>query len=99
MEVKEVSITAINFKNLKPEDVFKWLEMFSFNRYGERHFIDPKKGDDPRYPSERDGSPPDWYTFLQVTSNCYDRDMIIIDEETYEKIKKAFLASLPKEME
>jgi len=91
MGIKEVTIQCISFGEMKPEDVFTWFELFSFHRYGVRHKIDPKKTDDPRYPSERDESPIDWYTSLDVPSQYYDRDCIIIDEEQYEKIKAAFL--------
>jgi hypothetical protein len=90
MEVKEVTIQAIDLNNLKPEDVFTWLELFSFKRYGVRHHLDPSKTDDPRYPSECDESPVDWYTHLGVPSQYYDRNCIIIDEERYEQIKAAF---------
>jgi len=88
--IKELSVTAIDFNELKPEDVFKWLELFSFKRYGVRHKLDPKKTDDPRYPSERDESPIGWYTSLDVPSQYYDRTCIIIDEEHYNRIKKTF---------
>ena len=94
----EVKIQAIDFDNLKPEDVFNWLELFTFKRYGERYHVDPSKRDDPRYPAERDESPIDWYTHLAVPSRCYDKTMVIIDEEMYEKIKAAFLKKGEKEV-
>lgn len=89
-----LSIIKIDFKNLQPKDVFEWLEKFGFSRYGVRYFVDPSKRDDPRYPAERYGSPKGWYTHLPVTRHCYNRDMFIIDEETYEKIKACFKAAL-----
>lgn len=96
MEVKEVSITTINYRHLKPEDVFKWLEKFGFLRYGCRHYIDPSERDDPRYPAERDESPVGWYTYLGIPSQHYDRTMFIIDKEQFDNIKQAFQTSLLK---
>ena len=87
----KVSIQAIDFKQMKPEDVFKWLELFSFKRYGEKYYIDPKKRVDPRYPVEIDESPPDWYTHLAVPSHYFNRNCIIIDEEQYNRIKENFI--------
>lgn len=99
MEVKEVKLIAIDFDTMKPEDVFTWLEQFGFYRYGEKIFIDPKKSDDPRYPSENDNSPIDWYTFLQVPSQYYDETMFIIRKSDFERIKMAFQNSKVKETE
>jgi len=96
MEVKKVTIQVVNYGQMKPEDIFTWLEQFSFIRYGTRNHIDPSKSDDPRYPSERDESPVDWYTFLQVPSQYYDQNCIIIGEEIYEKLKAAYLKSILK---
>jgi len=90
VEVKEITIQAINPDQMKPEDIFTWLEQFSFIRYGERNRIDPSKTDDPRYPSGLDESPIDWYTFLHVPSQYYDQNCVIIGEEMYEKLKAAF---------
>ena len=96
MEVNEISITAIKFSDIKPEDVFVWLEEFAFKRYGVRYYIDPSKRDDPRYPAERDKSSIDWYTHLAIPSQHYNRTMIIIDEELFNKIKQAFSKSIKK---
>ena len=95
--MEEISIIPIDFNNLKPEDVFKWLEEFGFHRYGVRHIIDPKKSDDPRYPSEYDNSPVGWYTHLGIPQQYYDETMFIIKKSDFERIKEAFQASLPKE--
>ncbi|GAH43054.1 unnamed protein product, partial [marine sediment metagenome] len=89
-EITGVKITAIDFNNLQPKDVFEWLELFGTRRYGIRYYLDPSKRDDPRYPAELDESPVGWYTKLSITDNCYDKTMFIIDEETYEKIKRLF---------
>ena len=94
MEVKEVTVTAINYRHLKPEDIFKWLEKFGFLRYGERYNVDPSKRDDPRYPAERDESPPGWYTHLSIPSQYYDRTMFIIDKKQFDRLKEAYHSSL-----
>ena len=94
MEVKEVSITTINYRHLKPEDVFKWLEQFGFLRYGCNYNVDPSKRDDPRYPAERDQSPVGWYTHLGIPGQYYNRTMFIIDKEQFDTIKQAFHNSL-----
>jgi len=94
MSIKSVTVQTINFKKMKPEDVFKWLELFSFKRYGERNWIDPKKADDPRYPAEKDQSPPGYYTHLSVPSHYYDQTCVIISEATFLKIKEAFTQCL-----
>jgi len=90
MEVKEVSITKIDFDEMLPADVFTWLEEFGFKRYGAKYHVDPSKRDDPRYPAEQDESPVGWYTHLAVPSYCYDKTMFIIDYETFEKIKNQY---------
>ena len=91
MTKKEVTIQAIDFNNLKPKDVFKWLEQFGFHRYGVRYHVDPSKRDDPRYPAEQDESPIGWYTHLTVPRQYYDENVFIIRESDFERIKEAFI--------
>lgn len=93
MGISEITIIPIDFNNLKPEDVFKWLEEFGLHRYGQRYYVDPKKRDDPRYPAEKDGSPIGWYTHLGVPQQYYDETMFIIKKSDFERIKEAFLSS------
>lgn len=93
MKVTEISIIPINFNNLKPEDVFKWLEEFGFHRYGVRHHIDPSKSDDPRYPREYVTSPAGLYTSVIIPKQYYDEDIFIIRNSEFEEIKTAFLSS------
>ena len=95
MSIKEVSITAIDYNQLKPEDVFKWLEQFSFKRYVEKNYIIPSKSIDPRYPEGCVGdSPEGLYTSMIVPYYLYDKTLIIISEDEYDRIKQAFLKAV-----
>lgn len=95
--MEEITIIPIDFNNLKPEDVFKWLEEFGFHRYGVRNYIDPSKSEDSRYPREYDNSPAGLYTSVIIPQQYYDETMFIIKKSDFERIKEAFQASLLKE--
>jgi len=88
--MSEITVTAVDYRNMKPEDVFEWLELFLFRRYACKYHVDPKKRDDPRYPAEQDESPIGWYTHINVPSRFYGKNVVIMDEELYEKIKHRF---------
>jgi len=98
MVIKEVSITAIDFNNLKSEDVFEWLEQWGFKRFVAEEYIIPSKGVDPRlkYP---DNSPEGLYTAVIVPNYHKGKFIWIIDFEMFEKIKSYFQQSLLKETE
>jgi len=98
MVIKEVSITAIDFNNLKSEDVFVWLEKFGFKRFVAEEYIIPSKGVDPRliWPDE---SPEGLYPSIIVPEYHKGKFLWIIDYEMFEKIKSYFQQSLLKETE
>ena len=92
-----ISIESLDYNKITPENIFEWLELFAFKRYGVRHHIDPSKADDPRYASQHDGSPIGWYTHFGVPSRCYDKTHLIIDLEQYEKIKEKYKEIIVRE--
>jgi len=85
-----ISITSLDYNEIKPENIFAWLELFAFKRYGENIYTNPKEVDDPRYDVKNDNSPIDWYTYAQLPSQYYGKTVLIIDLEQYEKIKEKF---------
>ena len=89
MKVKEVSITAIDFNNLKPEDVFKWLDQWGFKRFVAQEYIIPSKSVDPRliWPNE---SPEGLYHAIIVPDYHKGKFLWMIDLEMFEKIKSYF---------
>jgi len=98
MNIKEVSITAIDFNQLKPEDVFKWLEQFGFLRYVEKNYIIPSKSIDPRYPPDYvSDSPEGLYTSMIVPQSDYNQTMFIIRKYDFDRIKESFEESLQKQ--
>lgn len=102
--IKEVSVTAIDYNNLKPEDVFKWLELFGFHRYPIEYHLESQKVTDQRYAHRfnplgkreiKGGTCPmmivPWYDVNET--------MFIIRESEYDRIKKAFLEKTSAEEE
>ena len=99
MGIKEISVTAIDFNNLNPEDVFKWLELFGFYRYPIEYHIESQKVTDKRYAHRfnplgkreiKGGLSP----MMIVPFYDVNETMFIIRKEQYEKIKEYFLKSL-----
>ena len=85
-----IHITTLDYNKISEENVFEWLELFAFKRYGCKYYVNPKERDDPRYPAKTDESPIDWYTHVNIPERFYDRNVVIIDEELYEKIKAKY---------
>ena len=85
-----ISITSLDYNKITPENIFSWLELFAFKRYGERIYTNPKEVDDPRYDAKNDNSPIGWYTYVQIPEQYYNKTVLIIDLEQYEKIKEKF---------
>ncbi len=89
MSIKSVSVEAINFNNLKPEDVFKWLEKFGFKRRVTKKYIIPSKGEDPKliWP---DGSPEGLYPSVIVPKFNLGKTLFIIPMEQLDRIREVF---------
>lgn len=98
MAIKELSITKIDFKELKSEDVFKWLELFGFKRYIHPHWIDPARSKNDQYPEDHiSESPERLYTACIVPQHHKGKFLWMIDSETFEKIKTVFESLQNKE--
>ena len=91
MEIKEASITKIDFNTLKPEDVFKWLELFGFKRYIYPHWIDPARSKNDQYPEDHVSESPEGLYHACIVPNYHNGKFLwMIDEDTFEKIKRTF---------
>ena len=93
MAIKSVSVEAIDFNNLKPEDLFKWLEKFGFKRYVSKKYIIPSKGEDPRliWPDE---SPEGLYSSVIIPEYNLGKTLFIIPMDQLDKIREAFESSI-----
>lgn len=91
MEVKEVTIQCINIDEMKPEDVFKWLEQFSFKRHVLNHWLDPKKSEKFKEWMEDSTLPAQLFPCVIVPEHHHRKNIVIIEESMYQKIKAAFL--------
>ena len=89
MAIKSVSVEAIDFNNLKPEDVFKWLEKFGFKRRVSKKYIIPSKGENPQliWPDE---SPEGLYTSVIVPEFNLGKTLFIISMDQLDRIREAF---------
>ena len=94
MAIKSVSVEAIDFNNLKPEDLFKWLEKFGFKRYVSKKYIIPSKGEDPRliWP---DGSPEGLYSSVIIPEYNLGKTLFIIPMEQFDRIHEVFESQYP----
>ena len=90
IEVKEVTIQCINFNEMKPEDVFTWLEQFSFKRRVLNKWIDHKKSEKFKDWMEDPTTEPGLSPAVIIPYYHHRKVIIIIEEEMYEKIKAAF---------
>lgn len=91
MEIKEVTIQCINFNDMKPEDVFKWIEQFSFKRHVLNHWIDPKKSEKFTEWMEDSTLPAQLFPAVIIPEYHHRKNIVILEESMYEKIKGAFL--------
>jgi len=89
--IKEVKITRIDFNQMKPEDVFTWLEQFSFKRHVLNKWIDIKKSEKFLEWMEDSTLDPQLFSAVIVPDFHHRKNLVIIEEEMYEKIKSAFL--------
>ena len=97
MSVREISVTAIDFDRMKPEEVFKWLELFGFNRYVEKNWIVPSKSVDPRMPEGHVSTTPEGlFHSMIVPFYYYGETMFIIRQSEYDRIKETFLKAMKK---
>ena len=97
IEIKEISITAVDFNQMKPEDVFKWLERLSFKRRVLNHWIDTKKSEKFVEWMEDSTLEPRLYTSVIIPDYHHRKVIIIIEEEYYNKIKELFEQKMSKE--
>ena len=89
MGIKEASLTKIDFNNLKPEDVFSWLEQFGFWRYVSEQYIIPNKSVDPRL-IKPDESPAGLYLGIIVPQFNLHEAVFVIRSDLFHKIKNAY---------
>lgn len=92
MTIKEMSITTIDFDEMSPSDVFKWLEQFGFWRYVSEQYIIPKKSVDPRL-IKPDESPEGLYSGIIVPEFNLNESVFVIRRDLFYKIKEAFQSS------
>ena len=90
----EVSITAIDFNEMKPEDVFKWIEQFSFTRHVLNHWMDYKKSEKFVEWMEDPTIEPGLCPSVIVPYYYHRKNIVILTEEMYDKIKTAFLRAV-----
>ena len=99
MTVREISITALNFDSMKPEQVFEWLELFGFYRYPIEYHLEPQKVTDQRYahrfnPLGKREIKGDMYPMMIVPWYYLNETMFIIRESEYDRIKEQFLKAV-----
>ena len=99
MTVRDISITAIDFTQMKPENVFEWLELFGFNRYPLEYYLEPQKITDPRYahrfnPLGKREIKGDMTPMMIVPYYYYGETMFIIRQSEYDRIKEVFLKAM-----
>ena len=89
MSIESISVEKIDFNDLKPEDVFKWLMKLGFKRYVTKQYIIPSKGEDPRliWPDE---SPEGLYTSVVVPEYNLGKTLFIIPMEQLDRIREVF---------
>jgi len=97
--VREISITALNFDSMKPEQVFEWLELFGFNRYPLEYYIPSQKISDPRYahrfnPLGKREIKGCMTPAMIVPYYYYGETMFIIRKSEYDRIKEQFLKAV-----
>jgi len=92
MEFSEAQITAIDFNNLKPEDLFQWFEQLGFWRYVSEQYIIPEKSVDPRL-IKPDESPEGLYPGIIVPTYNLHESVFVIRRDIFHKIKDAFHTS------
>ncbi len=90
MEVKKITIQAINPDQMKPEDVFKWIEQFSFKRRVLNRWLDPGKSEKYVEWMEDSKTPAQLFPAMVVPEFYHRKVMVLIEEEKYEKLKAAF---------
>ena len=91
MKIKEVTIQCIDFTQMKPEDVFTWIEQFSFKRRVLNKWIDTKKSEKYVEWMEDSTLDPQLFPAMIIPEYHHRKVMVIIEEEMYEKLKVAFL--------
>ncbi len=101
-DITEVSVVAIDFNQMKPEDVFKWLKEFGYHRYPIVYRLEDQTVKDPRYVHERNLNGEREVkgmdaTMMIVPSYYFNKTMFLIDQETLDKIKKAFEHAIKNE--
>lgn len=96
MEVKKVTVQALNYNQMNPEDIFKWIEQFSFKRRVLNHWMDPGKSEKYVEWMEDNKTPAQLFPGMIVPTHHHREVMVLIEERMYEKLKAAFKENIRK---